>query len=256
MKALWAIFRREFVLYFTSPIAYVVLGVFLLTVGSIFYGELVEFVEYARRTSGNFDGTAVNVNTQLVIPYFFNLAFVGLFLLPLLTMRLLAEERRQGTMELLLTYPVSDLQVILGKYLAALALFALMLAGSLWTVGILFRYGNPDAAPILCGYLGAFLYGASFIALGLMLSALTENQIVAAALSYVLFLFLWILHWLSTLTGGVLSDLLRYVSVVDHFQGMSQGILDTRDLVYFLSVIFLGLYVALQSLAARRWSGD
>jgi ABC-2 type transport system permease protein len=255
MKALGAIFRREFSLYFVSPIAYVVLGVFLFAVGLVFYGSLLEFVEFARRTSGNFDGTAVDVNAQLVIPYLFNLAFVGLFLLPLLTMRLLAEERRQGTMELLLTYPVTDLQVVLGKYLAALALYALMLAGSTWTVGVLLRYGNPDPAPIVCGYLGVFLYGAAFISLGLMLSSLTENQIVAAALSFVLFLLLWMLHWASTLVGGGLSDALRYLSVVDHFQAMSQGILDTRDLVFFLSVIFFGLYVALQAVAAQRWSG-
>lgn len=256
MRGLLAVFRREFTLYFITPIAYIVLAAFLTITGFIFYGELVQFVEYARASPAGTGEGAVNVNMQLVTPFFFNMAFVGLFMFPLLTMRLLAEERRQGTMELLLTYPVTDLEVVLGKYLAAVALYGLMLAGTFWTVGTLFRFGNPDPGPIVAGYLGMFLYGASLISLGLMLSALTENQIVASILSFVTFLALWLLHWASTLVPGLLSDVLRYVSVVDHFQAMSQGIVDTKDLIFFLSTIAFGIWVALQSVAAQRWSGE
>ncbi len=256
MRGMLAVFRRELTLYFISPIGYIVLSSFLLVVGFVFYGELVQFVEHVRRSGGAFSGATIDVNEQLMTPYFFNLAFVGLFLFPLITMRLLAEDRRQGTMELLLTYPISDLAVVLGKYLAALALFTMMLAGSFWTTAVLIRYGNPDIGPILCGYAGVFLYGASFIAIGLMMSSLTENQIVAAALSFVAFLLLWLLHWGSTLTSGLWSEVFLYVSVVDHFQAMTQGVVDTIDLVFFASVIFFGLYVSLQSVAAQRWSGD
>jgi ABC-2 type transport system permease protein len=252
-----AIFKRELLLYFLSPIAWIVLSSFLFILGFIFYGELVTFVAAARQAgAGLGQGATVDVNLQVVTPFFFNIGFVGLFLLPLLTMRLLAEERRQGTLELLLTYPVRDLEVVLGKYLAALALYALMLAGTFWTVGVLVRYGNPDPGPILSGYLGVFLYGGAFIALGLMLSSLTENQIVAATLSFILFLLLWLLQWGSTMVEGAASEVLRTLSVVDHFQAMSQGIFDTKDLVFFLSVIVFALFVSHQSLAARRWSGD
>lgn len=251
-----AVFRRELALYFISPIAYIILSSFLLVIGFVYYGQLIEFVEYVRRSGGAYSGATIDVNEQLMTSYFFNLAFVGLFMFPLITMRLLAEDRRQGTMELLLTYPITDLEVVLGKYLAALALFAMMLAGAFWTTAVLIRYGNPDIGPILSGYAGVFLYGASFLSLGLMMSSLTENQIVAAALSFVLFLLLWLLHWGSTLTTGVWSEVLLYVSVVDHFQAMTQGIVDTLDLVFFGSVIFFGLYVSLQSVASQRWSGD
>jgi len=256
MRGLLAVFRREFELYFVTPIGYVVLTAFLVITGFIFYGDLVQFVEFARSSPPGAEPGSVNVNTQLVVPFFFSVSFVGLFLIPLITMRLIAEERRQGTLELLLTYPLTDFQVVFGKYLAAVALFALMLAGSLWTVGTLFRYGNPDPGPILAGYLGVFLYGSAFIAIGLMLSALTENQIVAAILSFAVFLGLWILQWASTLASGSLATVLSYVSVVDHFQAMSQGIVDTKDVVFFLSTIAFGLYVALQSVAAQRWSGE
>ena len=109
---------------------------------------------------------------------------------------------------------------------------------------------------MLAGYIGVFLYGSTFIALGLMLSSLTENQIVAAVLSFGVFLALWLLHWASSVTEGLVSDVLRHASVVEHFQAMSQGIVDTKDLVYFLTAIFFGLFVALQAVAAQRWRGN
>lgn len=254
MRGLLAVFRREFILYFITPIAWIVLATFLLITGFTFYGDVIQFVEYARRAAG-MEETTVDVNVQLITPFLFTVAFVGLFMIPLMTMRLLAEERRQGTMELLLTYPITDFQVVFGKYLAAVSLFALMLAGNFWAVGSLFRFGSPDPGPVVAGYLGVFLYGASFIAIGLMLSSLTENQIVAAVLSFLAFLALWMLHWASTLVSGPLSDALRYASIVDHFQAMTQGVVDTRDIVFFLTVIFFGLFVALQSVAAQRWRG-
>jgi ABC-2 type transport system permease protein len=255
VRGLLAVFRREFTLYFITPIAWIVLGSFLLITGIIFYGELLRFVDYSRRTAG-MDETGVDVNLQLLTPFFFTLAFVGLFMIPLLTMRLLAEERRQGTLELLLTYPLTDFQVVFGKYLAAMALFVLMLAGNFWTLGAVFRFGSPDPGPVISGYLGVFLYGAAFIALGLMLSSLTENQIVAAVLSFGLFLALWFLQWASTVTAGAMSEVLRHASIVEHFQAMSQGIVDTKDVIYFLTVIFFGLFVALQAVAAQRWRGN
>jgi ABC-2 type transport system permease protein len=155
MRGMLAVFRREFNLYFITPIAYIVLAAFLLITGFVFYGDLALFVDYARKTAG-MEETAVDVNSQLITPFFFRLSFIAVFMLPLVTMRLIAEERRQGTMELLLTYPVTDLQVVLGKFLAALSLWGLMLLGNVWTVGSLFSFGAPDPGPVVSGYIGLF----------------------------------------------------------------------------------------------------
>jgi ABC-2 type transport system permease protein len=257
MRGLLALFRREFSLYFISPVGYVILSLFLFAVGLTWYGSLTQFVEFARRAgAGLGSSTEVDLHRQLMAPFFFNLSVVGVFLLPLLTMRLVAEERRQGSMELLLTWPLSDLQVVLGKYLAAVAFWALMLAGTLWTWGILIRFGNPDPGPIAAGYLGIFLYGAALIALGLMLSSLTENQVVAAMLSFALFLNLWMFQWASSVTTGWVSVFFDSASVITRFKPMTLGVVDTRDVVFFLTVIVFGVAVAHQTLAARRWSGS
>jgi ABC-2 type transport system permease protein len=257
MRATLALLRREFQLYFISPVGYVVLAVFFFATALTWYGSLLNFVETARRAGAGLGAeTPIDMHARLMTPYFFNLSFMGLFLLPLLTMRLMAEERRQGSVELLLTYPITDLQVILGKYLAAVAFYGLMILGTAWTVVVLVLFGNPDPGPILAGYLGVFLYGAALIALGLMLSSLTENQIVAAVLSFVLFLLLWILQWGATVTTGFVARFLDYASVVGHFKPLSQGVVDTRDIVFFLTLAVFGLSVAHQALTARRWNGD
>lgn len=258
MRALGALIRREFRLYFVSPIGWVVLALFFIAVGLNFYGSLMNFVAYSRQAGAGLgaDGPAVDVNTQLMTPFFFNLAITGFLLLPLLTMRLMAEERRQGTIELLLTYPVSDLQVVLGKYLAALAFYAVMLLGTLWTVGVVVRFGQPDPAPLVAGYLGVFLYGGAFLSLGLMLSALTENQIVAGALALVLFLLLWMFSWAASVTRGVAAEIFGALSVVDRFKPMSQGVVDSHDVIFFVSLIAFGIFIAHEALSARRWKGE
>lgn len=257
MRALSALFQREFRLYFISPIAAIVLVVFQLVTSFNFYFGLQQFVAYARSAAQQLgEGPAVHVNQQFITPLFFNMAFTALFLLPLLTMRLFSEERKQGSMELLLTYPVSDLQVVLGKYLAALALYALMLASTAWAFMALFRFGTPDPGPVVTGFLGLFLYGAALLALGLMLSALTENQIVAGALTFFLYLILWLLGGAASVVAGIPGSVMGWVSLVDHFQALSQGVVDSADLVYFAALIGFGLYMSLQVVAAQRWSGD
>lgn len=257
MRPLLAIFRREFTLYFVSPIGYIVLIVFLLVTGFNFSAGLVQFAAFARASNqGLAEGTPVNVNLQLLNPLFFNMAFTVLFVVPLLTMRLFAEERRQGSLELLLTYPVSDLEVVLGKYLAALALYGLMLAGTLWSVVALFSLGSPDPGPVVSGYLGLFLYGAALISIGMMLSALTENQIVAGVLTFFVYLVLWLLNGVATTLPRATAAVVNFISVTDHFQALSQGVVDSADLIYFASLIAFGLYLSLTIVAAQRWSGD
>lgn len=257
MRPLLAIFRREFTLYFVSPIGYIVLIVFLLVTGFNFSAGLVQFAAFARSSNQALaEGTPVNVNLQLLNPLFFNMAFTVLFVVPLLTMRLFSDERRQGSLELLLTYPVSDFQVVLGKYLAALALYTLMLVSTLWSVVALFSLGNPDPGPVVSGYLGLLLYGAALIALGMMLSALTENQIVAGVLTFFIYLVLWLLNGVATTLPRATAAVVNFISVTDHFQALSQGVIDSADLIYFASLIAFGLYLSLTIVAAQRWSGD
>ncbi|HEX7877790.1 MAG TPA: ABC transporter permease [Candidatus Eisenbacteria bacterium] len=257
MRGFTALLKRELSLYFIPPVGYVVLSLFLFSVGLTWYGALTRFVEYARQAGAGLGSqNPVDLHLQLMTPWFFNLAIIAVFLLPLLTMRLMAEERRQGSIELLLTWPLSDFQVVMAKYLAALAFWGLMLLATAWTTLVLFRLGNPDPGPMLAGYLGVFLYGGALIALGLMVSSLTENQIVAAMVSFVLFFLLWSFEPLSVATTGWFSAFLAGAAVLMHLKPMTQGVVDMKDVLFFLTVAGFGIGVAHQALAARRWSGS
>ncbi len=249
MRSLYLITRREFIAYWTSPVAYAVMTVFLVLSGIFFFGQLSEFVSLSTRSGG----VGVDVNQQLVRPYLYSLSVMILFLLPLVSMRLVAEEVRQGTLELLLTTPVRESVIILGKYLASLGLLVVMLLGAAIHTAILFAFGNPEWGPLLTGFLGLFLCGAAYLAMGLFLSTLTQNQVVAAAASFAVFLSFWLFHWLGRVTTGGFSEFLQYVAFVEHFDSFGKGVLDTTDFIFFLSLIFLGVYAAAQSVLSRRW---
>lgn len=249
MRSLGLIYRREFLAYWTSPVAYAVLSVFLVLSGIFFFGQLSEFVALSTQSGGQ----GVDVNQQLLRPYLYSISVMVLFLLPLVSMRLVADEVRQGTLELLLTTPVRESVIAWGKYLASLSLFLVMLLGAVAHTAILFAFGNPEWGPVLTGFLGLLLSGAAYLALGLFLSTLTQNQVVAGAASFALFLSFWLCHWLGRVTGGTLSEVLEYVSFVDHFDSFGKGILDTTDFVFFVSLILLGVYASTQSILSRRW---
>lgn len=249
MRSLLLILRREFKAYWISPVAYAVVAVFLFLSGIFFFGQLSEFVALSTRSGGQ----AVDVNQQLIRPYFYTLSVMILFFLPLVSMRLLAEEMRQGTLEILLTTPVRESVVVLGKYLASVGLFMAMVLGAAIHIGILFVFGNPEWGPLLTGLLGLLFTGATYLALGLFLSAVTQNQIVAGVASFALFLSLWLAHWLARTTSGTFSDVLGYLSFVEHFDSFGKGILDSADVVFYLSLIAFGLYAATQAVLSRRW---
>mgnify|MGYP001103619741 CR=1 FL=1 len=235
MKNIWTIGRREVGAYFVSPIAYVVTAAFLFIMGILF--ERILF--YSR---------------QATLRYLFqNLGFLLIFVAPLLSMRLLAEEQRSGTLELLLTSPVRDWEVVLGKFVAALALFAVMLALTLLYLLILLIFGNPDMGPILSGYLGVLLMGGSMLAMGVFASSLSENQIVAGVVGIVMLLFLWLTGALAEAFGPPISTFLSNLSLAAHFPDFVKGVIDTKDVVYYLSVTAAGLFLATRSLEARRW---
>jgi ABC-2 type transport system permease protein len=249
MRSLWLVWRREFIAYWTSPVAYAVLTVFLVLSGIFFFGQLSEFVTLCARAGGE----GVDVNQQMIRPYFYTISVMILFLMPLVSMRLVSEEIAQGTLEILLTTPLRESVLTLGKYLASLALFGILLLGSVLHVAILFLFGEPEWGPILTGLVGLFLTGGAYLALGLFLSTLTRNQVVAATSAFALFLCLWLFHWLGRISSGQVSEILTYISFVDHFESFGKGMLNSTDLIFYLSLIFLGVYGAVQSVQSRRW---
>jgi len=175
--------------------------------------------------------------------------------MPMVTMRSYAEEKRSGTIELLLTSPLTDFQIVMGKFLGALALWGVMLAVSLIHMALLFVYGNPEWKPILTAYLGLLLLGGCFIALGLFISSLTKNQIVAGMVTFAVFLLLWIIEWIGSFSGPTVDKLTTYLSIIGHFDDFSKGVIDTTHVIYYLSFITFGLFLTAKSVDSERWRG-
>ncbi|MEW5902200.1 MAG: ABC transporter permease subunit [Acidobacteriota bacterium] len=254
MKNIWNIAKKEIKTYFSSPIAYVVIAVFLLLVGFFFYSAVWWFNSQAIQMAQNpYYAQQMNINQMVYAPLFHNMSIILLLMLPLLTMRLFSEEKKIGTDELLFTSPLNIGQIILGKYLAALVVLAAMLGLTGLLSIFAFAYGNPEVPQILAGYLGLFLMGAAFIAVGIFFSSLTENQIVSAITTFGALLLFWILNWASYSASGMWKDVLNYLSIFQHFDDMTKGILDTTDIVYYLSFAFFGLFLTHSIVQSRRW---
>ena len=252
----WPIFKKELRLYFTSPVAYVVMTMFLLIAGYFFYSIFAYFTMASMQSAMNpAMARDLNVTDSVMRPLFSNVSVILLLLLPLLTMRLFAEERRSGTIELLLTYPVRDGAVLIGKYLAALALYALMIALTLFYPLMVTYFARLEWGPVLTGYAGLLLMGATFIAVGVFASSLTENQIVASITTFGILLIFWILGWSADYAGGAVGRVLQHLSILEHNDSFARGVLDTKDVLYYLDFTVLALFLTLRSLEARRWKG-
>jgi ABC-2 type transport system permease protein len=199
----------------------------------------------------------LNVTDAVLRPLFANLSVILLLVMPLVTMRLFAEERRSGTIELLLTYPVRDGAVLIGKYLAALTLYATMIAGTLAYPAIIvwIARAGVEWGPLLTGYIGLLLMGAMFLAVGLFASSLTENQIVAAVVTFGILLIFWIIGWTAEFATGALGVVLTHLSILEHNDTFAKGVLDTKDIIYYLNFTALALFLTLRSLESRRWNG-
>jgi ABC-2 type transport system permease protein len=249
MKALFTVFRKELRSYFSSPIAFVVLFVFLVISGIFFFLYLQSFAEAQFDPRLQFVEEGVNLNEIVIRPFFGTISVVFLLLIPLMTMRLIADERRSFTAELLFTSPVRITSIIMGKYLASLLLFGIMIILSAVYILVLVKYGNPDLGPILSGYLGLFLMGASFLAVGIFASALTENQMIAAVISFGVLLVFWIMGATSSAGDSVFG----YLSIINHFENFAKGVIKLTDVTYYLSFTFLGLYLAYITLDSERW---
>ena len=240
MNAWWnirTIAKRELGGYFASPVAYVFIVIFLLLCG-FFTFMLGGFFERKEAS---------------LVSFFLWHPWLYLFLVPAVGMRLWSEERRLGTMELLLTTPVGHLHAMMGKFLASTTFLLIMLAGTWVTISALFKYGQPDWKPILGAYLGLLLYGEGLLAAGLFISTLTENQIVSGVITFGVSLVLWLIDSFSSGASGAAKDVLSYLSVIGHLDDFIKGVIDTTHVIFYLSFAFVGLFLTYRSLESMRW---
>ena len=247
--------QKELRAYFVSPIAYVLLVFFALLFGYFYVSSINFMIQLSMGQFGMGGPQIVNINEFMIRPLFGNTAVILLFMLPMLTMRSFAEEKRSGTIELLLTSPLTDFQIIMGKFLGAMALYTLMLSLTLVHIGVLFWYGEPEWAPVLSGYLGLLLMGGSFISIGLAISSMTRNQIVAGVSTFAVLLLFWIINWMGDASGTTTQSVLAYLSILEHFDDFSKGVIDTTHLTYYVSFITLGLFLTAKSMDMARWNG-
>jgi ABC-2 type transport system permease protein len=256
MSNILAITQKELKGYFASPIAYVVIGFYALIYGFFFYSLVLYFDRQSMQMLGLGAGSPpVNVNENMIRPAFLNAMVVFLFVLPMITMRTYSEEKRSGTIELLLTSPLTDFEIIMGKFLGAMSLYVAMLAVTLIHIGLLFMASRPEWIPILTTYLGLILMGGCFIAVGLLISSLTKNQIVAVMVTFTVFLMLWVINWIASFTGPTAQQVLNYLSITDHLDDFTRGIIDTKHVVYYVSFIAFGLFLTARAVDTERWKG-
>ncbi len=254
MSRMIAIYKRELGYFFNSIVAYVVMMVFLLIAGYFFY-NLVAFFNLAsiRVMQNPAAAQQLSLTEGVLQPLFGNISVVLLLVIPMLTMRLLSEERKMGTAELLFTYPISDWDAILGKYFAAATALATMLALTLVYPLLLSRYADPEWGPILTGYAGLLLLGMSFVALGLFFSSLTENQIVAGILTFGFSLLFLLIGWLIPYATAGAARVIAEVSILEHFESFSQGVIDTNDIIFYLNFSVFFLFLCSRVLESNRW---
>jgi gliding motility-associated transport system permease protein len=260
MKNILAIMQKELRSYFVSPVAYVVLTVFLIISGFFFERIVSIFIERSMMMmmqSQQFGGPPPPMDVPAVVDrnFFGVLSTVILFMLPMITMATFAEEKRRGTIELLLTSPITNMQVVLGKFFAALSFFIVMLLPTLLYHVFVYFYTSPrmGLGPMFSGYLGLLLLGGCLISLGIFISTLTENQIVAASVTFGAFLLLWVIELVGRTGGPVLQEVISFLSILNHFEDFSKGVIDSSSVIVYFSFIFLGLFLTYRSIESLRW---
>ena len=256
MKGTFVVFRKEIYSIFASPIFYAASFIFFLVAGYFFYSNTLYFsILSFQATRDPFLSEKLNLTAMVVTPFFGDLSTILLLMLPLITMRLYSEERKTGTIELLFTYPLSDIGTLLGKYLATLVVLIILVAGTLPYMGLLHSFASLDWGIVISGYIGVFLLGAGFISLGLFTSSLTENQIVAAVLSFGALLLFWGLVWARSYLGPVGSHAVELISIVSHLEPFTRGLLNTKDIVYYVVFAFFWLFMTVKFLKISYWRG-
>ena len=247
-----AIAAKELRSYYSAPVAWVIFGLFAALFATFFNVGLQAFVQSSMSQMGP---RAMNINLEMIRPVLANTSVLILFIVPMITMRTYAEEKRSGTIELLLTSPLKDFEIVLGKFLGSMGMFVGLLGVTLIYMAILFLMGNPAWKPLIAGYLGLLLVGGSFVSMGLFFSSLTNNQMVAGVASFVAFLVLWVIGWYSDNAGPFWSQVLNYLSIIVPFDDFGKGVIDTKHIIRYLSFIALGLFLATKSVDSDRWRG-
>ncbi|HYL62800.1 MAG TPA: ABC transporter permease [Candidatus Methylomirabilis sp.] len=253
MRNVWLIWRKEMRSYFVSPIAYLLLLFFALLFGWFFWNAVGEFTFYAAESRMRGEMFPMSINEQIIRPLLSNITVLGLFFIPLITMRLFAEEKRNGTIELLATSPLRDGEVIAGKWLAAMTLYSCMLLVTAVNFIYLFKYGNPDWKPLVINYLGLFLQAAALLALGTFISSLTKNQIIAGTATFGVCLLMFVLVWVSSYNYATWAQVCSYISLNSHMESFARGVIDSKDAVYYVTLTFFGLFLTARSLESLRW---
>jgi gliding motility-associated transport system permease protein len=256
MRSIYAVFKREVKAYFTLPIAYVMMGGLLFIVGWLYYLSFRWFLGVSFEAMRNpMMASDLDMSSMVVGATISTIGVVSIFTLPLLTMRLWAEEKRSGTVELLLTFPLRDSSIVLGKFFAGLAVYVVLLLLSLLYPLLAGLYAHLDPGPILAGYLGTFLLGATLFAFGFLCSTWTENQIVACAIAWAGFLFFWLIGHAADFAGSDLSKVLTQLSFAKHHENFAKGIIETQDVAYFVLFTVFCLFLTLRSIESTRWRG-
>jgi ABC-2 type transport system permease protein len=260
MRNILAIVERELRAYFVSPVAYVVLAIFVFLSGVFFQTITTQLVQAAQAIafqSQQFGGAvpAIDVPGEISRQYFGTLSVILLFMLPMITMGLFSEEKKRGTIELLLTAPLTDFEVVMGKFLSAVAFYTIMLVTTFVPMSVLFMYSDPAWGPLATGYLGIFLYGVGLLALGLFVSTLTENQIVSGVLGFGMILLLWMVDVIGQGATETTRAVLTYLSVLSHLGDFMNGVLASSNVIFYLSLVTLGLFLTYRSIDSLRWRG-
>jgi ABC-2 type transport system permease protein len=253
------VYGKELKAFFSSFIAYAVIAVFLAITGYLFYSLLATFSVLSFQAQANpmiaRQYNLLNINESVVRPLFGNISMIMLLMMPLLTMKLLADEKKTGTMELLLTYPVRDSEVVLGKFLACLTVLLTLLVSTVPYPILLYAWGEPEVMPVMTGYLGLLLLGGAFIALGIFTSSLTENQIIAASLAVGILFFFWLMSYSAVFVSPGVGRVISYIAINEHLESLAKGVVDTEDIVYYLGFILVFLFLTLRVIESHRWRG-
>ncbi len=237
MRNIWVLAKKEIESYFVSFVAYVILFFFLLLGGYYFYVYVYEVRDAAR-----------------IMPYFLNfMGFISFLLTPFITMRLFSEEKKLGTIELLLTSPISESDIVWGKFLGALLFYLIYVCFTLYYLLLLIVYGHPDFGPIISGYIGFIFLEAAYISVGVLISSTTKNQIVSGIATLLVLLFFWIVGWISNYFNNLtVKNVLSYLSFLNHFQDFSKGIIDTRHIIFYITVIWFNLFLTVRLIENRK----
>jgi ABC-2 type transport system permease protein len=259
MRNISAIVERELRAYFNSPIAYVVLTIFIFLSGLFFRSILAQVMQMAlvsQMQAQQLGPRPIDMPGMISRGFLSTMSVILLFVMPMLTMGLFSEEKKRGTIELLLTAPLTDLQVVLGKFFAAGAFYLILLLSTWIPIGVLYLYGSPASGPILTAYLGLLLYGLAILAVGLFISTLTENQIIAAILSFGAIMVLWLVDVVAQNSDSPTSKgVLTYLSILSHLDDFMKGVLASSNVIFYLSLMLVALFLTYRSIDSLRWRG-